>query len=325
MPISTTCPSCKAIFRLAEELAGKKVKCQKCQGLFVVPTGEAGTMEPGIHVPEERELAVAESAAAKAHAAPTRPEDIPVMARVAAFDDADRDAEEEQRAPSKPRRSERRPRRDENPRPKSGLLPIVLALGGLGLFSCIVLIGGMALWHLVADAPPAQPRPMMGVRNRKPAFAQQGVPKNGLPGGFNLDRVRPVNQNPATEIKLGADGIFRQESELTVQDSLNPDNKRHKHYAIQLEEGKRYQIDLESVHFDAFLFLFDNENTKVAENDDVDGPPEPGKLHNQNSRIIYAPMKTGLFKIEATFFDNSLGGDFRQLGPFTLTIRELKK
>jgi predicted Zn finger-like uncharacterized protein len=322
MPISTTCPSCKAIFRLAEELAGKKVKCQKCQSLFVVPAGEAGTMEPGVYVPEDAMLTSVESPAGKTQPAATRPEDIPVMARFA-VNEVDRDDNEERRTPTKPRRDERRPRRDEQPKPRSGLLPIVLALCGLGLFSCIVLIGGIALWHLVADRP-APPRPMIGMGNRKQAFAPQGMAKNGLPGGFNQDPVRPVNKTPATEIKLGADGIFRQESELTVQDPLNPDQKRHKHYAIQLEEGKRYQIDLQSAHFDAFLFLLDDANKIVAENDDVE-PPGGAKPHNQDSRIVYAPLKTGLFKIEATFFDNSIMGDGRQLGPFTLTIRELKK
>jgi predicted Zn finger-like uncharacterized protein len=324
MPISTTCPGCKAIFRLAEELAGKKVKCQKCQGLFVVPTGEGGTIEPGIYVPEERKRAVVASSVAKAESAPTRPEDIPMMARVAANDEIERDQDDERRAPSKPRRNERRPRRDDNPKPKSGLLPIVLVLCGLGLFSCILLIGVMAFWHLAAEAP--RQRPIIGGRNRKQAFAQKDFAQNGLPGGFNRDPVRPVNNTPATEIKLGADGIFRQESELTVQDSLNPDNKRHKHYAIQLEEGKRYQIDLEvplnpralgqNKHFfDAFLFLVDDANKIVAENDDI----EQGV--NQNSRIIHACTRTATYKIEATFFDNL---DGQELGPFTLTVRELK-
>src|SRR5262245_26615571 len=36
MPISVTCPSCEATFRLADEMAGKKVKCQKCQGVIAV-------------------------------------------------------------------------------------------------------------------------------------------------------------------------------------------------------------------------------------------------------------------------------------------------
>ena len=37
MPITTSCPGCKALFRLPEELAGKNVRCQKCERLFLVP------------------------------------------------------------------------------------------------------------------------------------------------------------------------------------------------------------------------------------------------------------------------------------------------
>jgi predicted Zn finger-like uncharacterized protein len=46
MPIATTCPNCKAAFRLAETLAGKKVRCQKCRQVFVVPVPEASPPPP---------------------------------------------------------------------------------------------------------------------------------------------------------------------------------------------------------------------------------------------------------------------------------------
>ena len=37
MAISLICPSCQSPFRLGDELAGKMVKCQKCQHVFRVP------------------------------------------------------------------------------------------------------------------------------------------------------------------------------------------------------------------------------------------------------------------------------------------------
>ncbi len=40
MPVAMNCPNCRAQFRLADEMAGKKMKCQKCQQLFVVPQTE---------------------------------------------------------------------------------------------------------------------------------------------------------------------------------------------------------------------------------------------------------------------------------------------
>src|SRR6266851_3504150 len=48
MPIATSCPNCKALFRLADEMAGKKVKCQKCQSLFVVPKSDPAMTMPGV-------------------------------------------------------------------------------------------------------------------------------------------------------------------------------------------------------------------------------------------------------------------------------------
>jgi predicted Zn finger-like uncharacterized protein len=37
MPITVTCPKCAAVYRLADPMAGKKVKCQKCQQTITVP------------------------------------------------------------------------------------------------------------------------------------------------------------------------------------------------------------------------------------------------------------------------------------------------
>jgi predicted Zn finger-like uncharacterized protein len=310
MPISTTCPNCKAIFRLADELAGKKVKCQKCESLFVVPTGVAGTMVPGARLPEEPKKTPIESSPAQAE--PTRPAEIPVTSQLAEKNQVDRQDDDDRRTPARPRRSERRPRYDESPKTRSVLLPILLALAGLGIFACVVVIAGSVIWQLAEDE---RPQPQFGGRNRNPGFARKNFEAKGVRGGFNQLPIRPINQNPATEIKLGADGLFHQESELTLQDPPNPDNKRHKHYAIHLEEGKRYQIDLESIHFDAFLFLLDDANNIVAENDDIE------EVVNQNSRIVYLCPRTATYKIEATFFANP---DGRELGPFTLIVRELK-
>jgi predicted Zn finger-like uncharacterized protein len=41
MPISVTCPKCQATYRLADDMAGKKLKCQKCNGAITVPLHDA--------------------------------------------------------------------------------------------------------------------------------------------------------------------------------------------------------------------------------------------------------------------------------------------
>ena len=95
MPISTTCPSCMALFRLPEELAGRTVKCQKCQNLFVVPTGDPQMVAKGASVlaAEDHMNPAAENAPAQG--APMSPEETPVTARFADDDHAEPIEEDE--------------------------------------------------------------------------------------------------------------------------------------------------------------------------------------------------------------------------------------
>ena len=39
-PIDTECPNCQTVLRVPAELAGKKVKCKKCNTIFAVPSGD---------------------------------------------------------------------------------------------------------------------------------------------------------------------------------------------------------------------------------------------------------------------------------------------
>lgn len=45
MTITTSCPTCKSIFRLPAELAGRQVRCQKCENTFLVPEVAPGVLE----------------------------------------------------------------------------------------------------------------------------------------------------------------------------------------------------------------------------------------------------------------------------------------
>ena len=69
MAISTTCPGCKALFELPDDLAGESVRCEKCGEIFEVPALEA------LDVPEEAELV---SDAAEPEVADAVPEPAPV-------------------------------------------------------------------------------------------------------------------------------------------------------------------------------------------------------------------------------------------------------
>ena len=47
MSIETTCPGCKSLFQLPDDLAGETVRCEACGGTFEVPASEPiPTVEP---------------------------------------------------------------------------------------------------------------------------------------------------------------------------------------------------------------------------------------------------------------------------------------
>ena len=46
MPLTVTCPGCKAALRVRDEYAGKKLKCPRCAEIIPVPNGEAAPEAP---------------------------------------------------------------------------------------------------------------------------------------------------------------------------------------------------------------------------------------------------------------------------------------
>lgn len=45
MSISTRCPGCASLFKLPSDLAGKRVRCEKCKQMFDVPAAGQGDLE----------------------------------------------------------------------------------------------------------------------------------------------------------------------------------------------------------------------------------------------------------------------------------------
>jgi predicted Zn finger-like uncharacterized protein len=83
MPITTSCPGCKSLFRLLDELAGQEVRCQKCTQLFVVPMPIPGATEPSVVAPEAPREAPPEEAPSAAAQVPQTPVEDVVMATLA--------------------------------------------------------------------------------------------------------------------------------------------------------------------------------------------------------------------------------------------------
>jgi len=117
----------------------------------------------------------------------------------------------------------------------------------------------------------------------------------------------------------GARGGKVWEDRLTIFDDVDPtkDPTRQgctcKKYTYQMTAGTTYQIDLESVEFDAYLRLEDPTGREVANDDDTGGG-----LNGQDSRIVYLATQTGLHTIYVSVFDPD--PKYSQHGDYTLRV-----
>jgi predicted Zn finger-like uncharacterized protein len=137
MPIPTSCPSCQARFSLADELAGKTVRCQRCQTTFSVPQPEAlpeavPVVEPAAEEAELVEPAVDPRQTITATALPAAPP--------------------RRRPVGEP--APRGPRPVASPRGGNGWV-IGLIAGGAGLV--LLLAAGVLVWLLLRKEEPVPP------------------------------------------------------------------------------------------------------------------------------------------------------------------------
>lgn len=336
MPISTNCPNCKALFRLPEEFAGKTVRCQKCAQMFVVPEGQSELVAPGASVAKEEPAAAEPPAPVLTAAPPPPPPPPPILARAVEKDEDEaiekKERDEPPPMPGKRRSAEPR-RRDEPAKSGSGVLAIVLAFLGLGILFCVVCAGVGVGFYVLSPAKPPPPKRDFAVRDmvkkdgfkfddRKLDMVKIDRPKFDGPkfDGVKLDafkdfkdgfkdgfEIAPPKNAPAIPLAFGVNGLTENNNILGAVDPVR-NQKRYKLYSIRLEAGKNYQIDMSSIDFDAYLFLYDDANIQVAADDDSGG--------NLNARIIFTPQRTATYRIEATSFGGFVGN-----GNYTLTIR----
>jgi CHAT domain-containing protein len=94
--------------------------------------------------------------------------------------------------------------------------------------------------------------------------------------------------------------------ELTKKDPLDKERKasHHKVHELELQAGEIYMIDLRSVDFDTFLRLEDAAGKKISTNDDI-------STTDRNSRLGFAPKKTGTYRAVVTTFEGGLTGRYR--------------
>ncbi|HZZ81232.1 MAG TPA: zinc-ribbon domain-containing protein [Gemmataceae bacterium] len=309
MPIAMDCPNCQATFRLDDAMAGKKMKCKSCQHVFMVPTTEEAAaplnMELG-NAPAPAETAVS--------ATPAPPTEEP--------DDAIADSP--RKAPSKPPPLKKKSapatpsikKRQPASSGSGGMMALLMVLLGGGLLVCV---GGACLvgfWSFRGQAPnqPAQPLPgpgpvanldkKDGINEPPPPPPPPQPPPPQPPGP-------PLPEPVATKVVFGADGLYRAMGLLTKMDPLSKFGNRHKLYLVEFQAGKTYQIDLvnhdKALRLDPYLYLVDNANTVLAQDDDGGG--------NLNARITFRAPRTESLRIIVTHFGPI------DVGAYTLTVR----
>jgi predicted Zn finger-like uncharacterized protein len=174
-----SCPGCKSLFRLPEELAGEQVRCQKCKQLFVVSMPMSGTIEPPVLATEPAPEASSPSAppgsAPIEPTAPQAPADEVVMATVA----------EPKKEKPQPPPLPKTPMPTERPASALGALALLL-LFVLGMFATGTFATIWIFTHLSPPLPIATASPLKVVREaNQNAFWDENRNKNA-----DKDKIR---------------------------------------------------------------------------------------------------------------------------------------
>ncbi len=308
MPITTNCPNCAALFRLAEEMAGKTVKCQKCAHIFTVPNPD----EPPT-VPRRRDVETNDAAASHpmdpAGIVPPPPPKMPKT---------DPDDADEKRGPKPPplNQGATRPpikgrRRDEPASSGSGMMIVIFLVLGFGLLSCFGCAGVAGYWvYSESQQPRFKPGPVaFKDKDKKFVFDDKFDGKrddmkprpDDFKDGVKDKQVEPLPPgNVAIAIKPGRTHVS--ESVLIEKDPVNQFGRRYREYTVQLVAGQEYQFDMQSNQIDAHLYLYDDKNMLLAENDDFFG---------LDSHIRFRANRTGSYRIEAASHRGLQTGPYR--------------
>src|SRR5262245_44737837 len=227
MPISTNCPKCTALFRLPDELAGRRVKCQRCGEIFQAPAAASPAtasppFPPSVPSPPARpekpaptEEVIIEARLVSEDEAPPASAARAIRAAVPPPVPADSPRSPERAAersspPRRPRDEDRDERRRPPParrRARNGTDPWVIVgiVGGI-----VLLIGAGVAGFTMVESP--RPQPMVQVAppwiaaNEKVMAKGKGAPwgaKDGMPMQF-LDKAPDIEKPFAPVIPFPA-------------------------------------------------------------------------------------------------------------------------
>ncbi len=302
MPVTVKCPGCGSTLQAGDELAGKKVRCQKCKTVIDVPAAAAPAATPEPASPAVPDV--------PADLFPPR-EAVTEAAPAAAPPPRRRDED----APDRPRR----PDRPVKATSSGGVWLIVgLLAGALLLGSCCV--GGIVVAFLA-----------VGVRERRvevePPVAKQFFPppipqvgpgpnaeKDGpgpRPPGPNGGAAPPAEAGPPVPVVLDAKGAGEGKG------FLDPNQKDPQ---AQFRPRQRFRIDAKADT--PYLVEVKDPNMRQAELrvEPADGGPaieakgKPGWPDTKNEMVFFAD-KARAYIVSVT------GSFIGANGPFTLRVR----
>jgi predicted Zn finger-like uncharacterized protein len=297
MPITMTCPGCKALFRLPDELAGEQVRCQKCARLFVVPPLASGSPEEPV-------------AAAEARAAET-----PVLATL--VPDSPEDDVVVTLAEEQPTTTAKAPPGAKQPLPPERTASILAAIGLLILFLVGILASGTfaVVWVATHLAPPlpVSARPSLPhLKNQD--FGFDGNKKDDLVfrdiDHFNKNFKRDGLPVVAQGIELRFDGraiVLGRTDDVAGIDhgKWNNDGPYHL-YRVRLQKGTTCDFDVRATGFVPRLQIYDGA-LKVAD--------RWGTFPADRVTLSYRPNRTGDYLLWMTTKERVAGDFVLTIGP----------
>lgn len=96
--------------------------------------------------------------------------------------------------------------------------------------------------------------------------------------------------------------VMNVEASLVTNDEM-PGNFNEMVYEVAMTAGRRYVIDMVSNEFDAFVRVLNREGAIVAFTNECD------RMHN--TRVVFTPTETGVYRIGATSNAEHATGGFR--------------
>jgi hypothetical protein len=186
------------------------------------------------------------------------------------------------------------------------LLALLLVCGGIAT-------GGGFLFYLARENAVRRDVAVQQAQGNQQQMQKIQAANGGIPQPMNPPVPPPldagVRNAPARRLDIGpGNAAVTHEDALTAADPQFT-GKPFKAFLVNLEPGRKYQIELSSQQMDSFLRLYGPNGEPLCENDDFKG---------LDSGIIWRPDRAGAYTIHATVL-----GQLRdnRPAPFKLTIR----